>query len=282
MRQSALRMVKRFAVFRAYFLTLLAAIVVTASLPQAIAQQPLVPNAPSSVDPASTAPKNPKDGQPVDKTSNDVGKTKLEQQTGTKNDRIFEVLPNYGTVRSSKSLPPLTDRQKFKLATASAFDWAVWPFNGALAAIAQAKNDPEAWGQGWGAYGKRYGASFADNTIGTYMTTAIWPSMLHEDPRYYRMAEGPISHRIYYSLNRLFVTRTDAGATRFNYSESIGNAAAAAISNVYYPAEERTASRNATTFGFLILYDGLSNGLKEFWPDVHRKLAHKKTTPQLP
>src|ERR1035441_6019234 len=112
MRQLALRMVKRFAVFRAYFLTLLAAIVVTASLPQAIAQQPPVPNAPSSVDPASTAPKNPKDGQPVDKTSNDVGKTKLEQQTGTKNDRIFEVLPNYGTVRSSKSLPQLTDRAK--------------------------------------------------------------------------------------------------------------------------------------------------------------------------
>jgi hypothetical protein len=61
------------------------------------------------------------------------------------------------------------------------------------------------------------------------MTTAIFPSLLHEDPRYYRMAEGPISHRIYYSMNRLFVTRTDSGEARFNYSESIGNATAAAI-----------------------------------------------------
>src|ERR1022692_940808 len=265
-------------IIRVLFLAVVTSFV-TASISQAMAQEQPPPTPPSSVDQASTAPKDPKDGQPVTKAGNDVGKTKLEQQTGTKNDRIFEVLPNYGTVRTSKTLPPLTDGQKFKLATASAFDWAVWPFNGALAAISQAKNDPEAWGQGWGAYGKRYGASFADNTIGTYMTTAIWPSMLHEDPRYYRMAEGPISHRIYYSLNRLFVTRTDAGATRFNYSESIGNAAAAAISNVYYPASERTASRNASTFGFLILYDGLSNGLKEFWPDVHRKLAHKHTTP---
>jgi hypothetical protein len=275
-------MVKRFAFFRAYFLTLLAAIVVTASLPHAMAQQPPLPNAPSAPNSNTTAPTDTKDtkddpaANPVDKT---VGKSKLEQQTGTKNDRIFEVLPNYGTVRSNKNLPPLTVGQKFRIATASTFDWAVWPFNGALAAIAQAKNEPESWGQGWGAYGKRYGASFADNSIGTFMTTAIWPSMLHEDPRYYRMAEGPISHRIYYGLNRLFVTRTDSGATRFNYSESIGNAAAAAISNVYYPAEERTASRNATTFGFLILYDGLSNELKEFWPDIHRKLAHKKTTP---
>lgn len=67
------------------------------------------------------------------------------------------MLPNYGTVRTNKTLPPPTVGQKFRIATASAFDWAVWPFNGALAAIAQ-----------------------ANNTIGTYMTTAIFPSLLHE------------------------------------------------------------------------------------------------------
>jgi len=32
-----------------------------------------------------------------------------------------------------------------------------------------------------------------------------------------------------------------------------------------------------TTFAFLLLYDGLSNELKEFWPDIRRKLFHKKT-----
>lgn len=269
----------RSKVFCGLFLALLTAVLIAINSPAFAQEQPPPPNAASTTDSTKTAPKDPKDDPTTTKTTQDVGKSKLEQQTGTKNERIFEVLPNYGTVRNNKNLPPLTVGQKFRLATASTFDWAVWPFNGALAAIAQAKNDPESWGQGWGAYGKRYGASFADNSIGTFMTTAIWPSMLHEDPRYYRMAEGPISHRLYYSLNRLFVTRTDAGATRFNYSESIGNATAAAISNVYYPAEERTASRNATTFGFLILYDGLSNVLKEFWPDVHHKLAHKHIVP---
>jgi hypothetical protein len=228
-------MFSRFEHFRGFFLALLI-VVVVAGIPQAIAQQQPLPNSPSTTDGKTVEPTDAKDGQAVNSTGNDVGKTKLEQQTGTKNDRIFEVLPNYGTVKTNKSLPPLTVGQKFRIATASTFDWAVWPFNGALAAIAQAKNDPESWGQGWGAYGKRYGASFADNSIGTFMTTAIWPSMLHEDPRYYRMADGPVSHRIYYAANRLFVTRADAGATRFNYSESIGNAAAAAISNVYYPA----------------------------------------------
>ncbi len=270
-------MLSRFKHFRGFFLAFLIAVIV-ADIPHAIAQQPL-PDAPSSSDTKTPDPTDGKVAPTTTQPDKTVGKSKLEQETGTKNDRIFEVLPNYGTVRSNKNLAPLTVGQKFRLATASTVDWAVWPFNGALAAIAQAKNDPESWGQGWGAYGKRYGASFADNSIGTFMTTAIWPSMLHEDPRYYRMAEGPISHRLYYSLNRLFVTRTDAGATRFNYSESIGNACAAAISNVYYPEEERTAGRNAQTFGFLILYDGLSNVLKEFWPDVHHKLANRHKTP---
>src|SRR5437016_4055056 len=141
----------------------------------------------------------------------------------------------------------------------------------------QTANDPKAWGQGWDAYGKRYGASFADNSIGTYMTTAIFPSLLHEDPRYYQMGNGSFARRAYHAVNRLFVSRTDSGHDHFNYSESIGNAVAATMSNVYHVPEDRTASRNASTFGFLILYDGMNNELKEFWPDIRRKVFHKNT-----
>src|SRR5256886_8000902 len=203
-----------------------------------------------------------------DKPGETVGKSKLEKETGTINDRIFEVLPNYGTVENAKNLPPLTTGQKFRLATAGVFDWGAYPFNVILSGIAQAKNDPKQWGQGWDAYGKRYGASFADNSIGTYMTTAIFPSLLHEDPRYYQMGNGSFARRAYHAVNRLFVSRTDSGHDHFNYSESIGNAVAAAMSNVYHVPEDRTASRNASTFGFLILYDGMNNELKEFWPDI--------------
>jgi hypothetical protein len=88
---------------------------------------------------------------------------------------------------------------------------------------------------------------------------------------------GSFGHRAYHAVNRLFVIRTDSGHDRFNYSESIGNAVAAGISNFYHVPDDRTASRNATTFGFLILYDGLSNELKEFWPDIRRKVFHKNT-----
>jgi hypothetical protein len=239
----------------------------------AIAQDQPSPPPPATSDPPPTKPKTAKDDK--DPAAGTVGKSKLEKETGTVNDRIFEVLPNYGTVESAKELPALRPGQKFRLATASVFDWAAYPFNGTLAAIAQAKNDPKEWGQGWGAYGKRFGESFADNSIGTYMTTAVFPSLLREDPRYYQLGKGGFGHRAYHAINRLFVTRTDSGYDRFNYSESIGNAVAAAISNAYHVPGDRTASRNASTFGFLILYDGLSNELKEFWPDIRRKVFHK-------
>jgi hypothetical protein len=249
------------------------------------AAAPLRAQQPESQQPAPPKPEpkpEEKDKKDADKSDPDtpadtVGKSKLEKETGTVNDRIFEVLPNYGTVENAHELPALTSGQKFRIATASVFDWAAYPFNGTLAAIAQAKNDPKEWGQGWGAYGKRYGASFADNSIGTYMTVAIFPSLLHEDPRYYQLGKGRFIHRAYHAVNRLFVTRTDSGNEHFNYSESAGNAVAAAISNIYHVPSDRTAGRNASTFAFLILYDGLSNELKEFWPDIRRKVFHKQT-----
>jgi len=109
------------------------------------------------------------------------------------------------------------------------------------------------------------------------MTTAIFPSLLHKDPRYYQKGKGSFAGRAYHGVNWLFVTRTDSGQDRFNISESLGNAVAAAVYNVYHPEKDRTASRNASTFGFLILWDGRSNELKEFWPDIRSKVFHKDT-----
>jgi hypothetical protein len=205
-------------------------------------------------------------------------RSKLEQETGTVNDRILGQMPNFGTVENATpdALPPITSGQKFRLATAGVFDRFTFPFIGALAAIDQANNSPKSWGQGWGAYGQRYGASFADNGIGTYMTTAIFPSMLHEDPRYYQRGTGSIRSRAWYAAARLFVARTDSGRSRFNYSEIIGNAAAAGFSNVYHAPEDRTVGRNLGTWGMLIFWDGVSNEMKEFWPDIRRKVFHKQ------
>jgi len=242
----------------------------------ALAQQPQPPPVPKS-DPPPSGSKDDKGRKESEQQGATVGKSKLERETGTVNDRIFEVIPNYGTVENANALPPLTTSQKFRIATASVFDWGAYPFNGALAGIAQARNDPKEWGQGWGAYERRFGANFADNGTGTYMTVSVFPTLFREDPRYYQLGRGGFRRRAYHAVNRLFVTCTDSGQTHFNYSESVGNAVAAAISNIYHVPADRTASRNATTFAFLIAYDGLANGLKEFWPDIRRKVFRKNT-----
>lgn len=118
--------------------------------------------------------------------------SEIERETGTVNDRFFDAMPNY-VVEDAMKLPPLTTHEKFGLATASVFDPFTVPFVGFLAAIDQANDSPQSWGQGWGAYGKRFGEEFGDNGIGTYMTVAIFPTILQEDPRYYVMKEVPFA-----------------------------------------------------------------------------------------
>jgi hypothetical protein len=225
--------------------------------------------------PTSQEPKKTDTPAADDKNSATKGKSKLEKETGTVNDRILDVMPNYGTVENAHVLPPISSGKKYHLASAQVFDYFAFPFNGVLAALDQSSNSPKSWGQGWGAYGKRYGASFADNSIGTFMTTAIFPSMLHEDPRYFQSGQGSFSHRTYYSISRLVVARTDSGHSRFNYSEIFGNALAAGISNAYHAPEDRTWGRNLSTYALLDTWDGAANLLKEFWPDIHRKMQHK-------
>ena len=239
---------------------------------------PALGQQPASTDQQTDKPK--RDAGAPDKNQdqdNEIGKSKLEREIGTVNDRIFEVMPNYGTVESTREVPPLSTGKKFRLATAGVTDYFTIPFNGVLAALDQANNSPESWGQGWGAYAKRFGASFADNSIGTYMTTSVFPSLLKEDPRYYQMGRGSFGRRVWHPINRLFITRTDSGNMRFNFSEMIGNAAAAGISNTYHAPEDRTFSRNIGTLAMLLMWDGVSNELKEFWPDIRRKVFHKNT-----
>src|SRR5947199_3616817 len=176
----------------------------SAAMPALAQQEETQQPTPVPSDPQTANEKDGKEYRPGET----IGKSKLERETGTINDRIFEVLPNYGTVENAINLPPLTTGQKFRLATAGVFDWGAYPFNGILAGVEQARNDPKAWGQGWDAFGKRYGASFADNSIGTYMKTSIFPSLLHEDTRYYQMGNGSFARRVYQRVDQRLLSCT--------------------------------------------------------------------------
>lgn len=200
-----------------------------------------------------------------------------EQTTGTSNDRLFWALPNFLTVRTNK-IPPLTAGQKYKVVARTSFDPVEYPYIAFLAGISQATDSERGYGQGARGYGKRYGAAFADNTIENFMTAAVLPSLLKEDPRFYQLGKGSFAHRTEYAVSRIFVTRTDSGGTRFNFSEIAGSALAAGISNYsYHPREDRTVANAMSVWGTQVGWDTATIVIKEFWPDIRRRLTKKKT-----
>jgi hypothetical protein len=191
-----------------------------------------------------------------------------------RNDRIFGVLPNYRTVENPNiRMAPLSAKGKFKLAVEDSFDPYAYVIAGAFAGLGQTKGDPKSWGEeSWGPYIKRYAASFADQTSENIMTEAVIPSLLREDPRYFRLGTGGFFKRSGYALTRIWVTQTDAGHRTFNFSEIMGAAASAGISNIYYPREDRTMSANLSRWGVMVGEDTFFNLLKEFWPDIRGKM----------
>jgi hypothetical protein len=210
------------------------------------------------------------------------GEAKHEEQTGTSNDRLFMVLPNFLTISNAAQVPPLTAKQKFKVVLRSSFDYSEFPWYAAIAGISQAENSEPGFGQGFEGYGKRYGAAFADGTIENFFVSAILPSVLHTDPRFYQKPDGGFTRRFWYAGTRIFVTRSDAGHPRFNVPEILGSLMAASISTYsYHPRSDRNLGNMGSVWGSQLLYDTLTLEIKEFWPDVERKfMKHKANNPQ--
>ena len=188
--------------------------------------------------------------------------------------RILGVLPNYRTADGPKDFEPLTAGGKFKIAGKDSFDWPVYLLAGAFAGMRQLSDDTPSFGQGVRGYPKRYGAALADQVMGNLMTEAIMPSLLHEDPRYFRKVNGSVLRRTGYALTRILVTRTDADTWRFDTSEVLGNGITASIGNAYY-RDNRGLVGTMQRFGSQLGTDAISNVLKEFWPDVKRKWFHR-------
>ena len=207
---------------------------------------------------------------------------------GTSKDRLFFALPNFLTLENAHNLPPLTTGQKFKVVAQGSFDPIQIVWYGALSGLSQAEDSEPGFGQGWAAYGKRYAAYAADGTIENFFVGAIMPTILSQDPRYFQMGRGSFLHRTEYAVSRIFWTRTDSGHGQFNYSEIVGAALASAIStysyhphpgyhpipgqNVPYVASDRTLTNTASVWGTQVGYDTITLVIKEFWPDIRRRL----------
>ena len=190
--------------------------------------------------------------------------------------RMMWVVPNFGAVSSNTQLPPLSTREKFKLAEEDSFDYSAFVWTGILAFQSWGLNSDPELGQDAAGYGRYYWRGFADGVSGTYFTEAIIPALTHEDPRYYTMGHGGFLRRTEYALSRTFITKTDSGADSFNWSEVGGNGLEAGLSNAYYPPQEQGFSQTLRNWGTQMESAALNNVAKEFWPDIRRKLFRQK------
>jgi hypothetical protein len=188
--------------------------------------------------------------------------------------RILGIIPNYRTSPSLQNYEPLTPGEKFKIASEDAFDRGTVALALLFGGEGQLTNANRSFGQGAAGFGRYVGASYGDFLIGDYMTEAVFPTLLHQDPRYFRRGTGSGWSRLGYAMGQIFWTHRDSGGMQFNYSEVIGNSTAVAISNAYY-VNNRTASDAASKLGMQLGVDMASNVLKEFWPDLERKLRRK-------
>ena len=223
---------------------------------------------------SAAAPAKDQSGK-AEQTSTDQQAQK-PPQAGTSNDRLFFALPNFLTMENAGQLPPLTPGQKFGTVARASFDYIEYPWYSALAGISQAENSEPAYGQGATGYAKRYGTAFADGTIENFMTGAVIPTVLRQDPRFYQSGQGSFFRRTSYAVSRLFVTRGDNGHKQLNLSEIFGAGIAAMIGTYsYHPRNERNFSTASSVWGTQVGYDGITLEVKEFWPDIRRKLKHK-------
>jgi hypothetical protein len=212
---------------------------------------------------------------PVESKADQQVTSNSPESAGVPDKRAYGILPNYRTVNGTDGVEPLTVRRKFWIASKDSFDYPIYFISGAFAAISQIENSNPSFGQGMKGYAMRYAAGYGDQLIGNMMTEGVFPSLLHEDMRYFRRGTGGTLGRTFYALTRILVTRTDAGGSRFNYSEVAGNSIATAISNAYNP-DTRNVSENLEKLGLQLGTDAISNVLKEFWPDVKRKLQQRR------
>jgi hypothetical protein len=187
--------------------------------------------------------------------------------------RVLGVLPNF-YVSYVPDAFPLNSKQKFALAWKTIIDPVTLILTGAIAGVEQARNDFSGYGQGAQGYAKRFGASYADTVTGTFIGSAILPSLLKQDPRYFYKGTGSTRSRILYALANAVICKGDNQRWQPNYSNIFGSLGAAGISNLYYPKD-----RDGVGLTFENALIGMGTGAVV---NLFQEFVFRKLTPKVP
>lgn len=240
---------------------------------EAMAQQPApTPATPAQDSSSSQAPA----AQPAaDKSQREKAEEQLKEQ---EKQRVVGIVPSFNVSYRSDAVS-LTAAQKMKLAFRSSTDPVTFAAAFLVAGYHEGMHDDVGFPWGVKGYGERSGAAYLDAFDGTMIGNGILPSLLHQDPRYFRLGHGTTTHRLLYALMTNVMCKHDnTGRWEPNYSNVTGNIISGAISNLYYPSQNSGIGQTFTN-GFIVTAEGgIGSVFQEFWPDVSRKLLHKDPT----
>jgi hypothetical protein len=192
--------------------------------------------------------------------------------------RVLGILPSFNISYRSDAVS-LTAKQKISLAFRSSTDPVAFAVALAVGGYHDAMHDDVGFPWGMKGYGERSGAAYLDAFDGSMIGNGILPSILHQDPRYFRLGHGTATHRLLYALMTNVICKHDnTGKWEPNYSNVAGNIASGAISNLYYPSSGSGVSEMFTN-GFVVTAEGgFGSIFQEFWPDISRRFLHKDPT----
>ncbi len=176
----------------------------------------------------------------------------------------------------ANSRTPLSVKQKFHLFVKNSLAPATVLGSAFGAGVGQATDSPSGYGQGAEGYGKRFGASLATGASSSFFGGFIITSIARQDPRFFIHGEGTFRERLGHAITRVVVAPRDRGGYGFNWGGVFGPLGAEALANTYLPAQEQTGARTMSRYGMGLATGAGLNILKEFWPDIFKRLGLQK------
>jgi hypothetical protein len=234
------------------------------------------PNSPTTTPAPHADSQIPPAPSPGSSTPGESERQKAQEQLEKQeHQRVFGVMATFNTTRNKDALP-LSPGQKYQLFFKSASD--PWPFllTAVGAGIDQAQNSFPEYGQGVEGYAKRWGAGYTDYFTGNLLGNAVLASWFREDPRYFQKGTGSYTTRALWAAGSTVWCKRDSGSWGPNYANVLGNLMGAAVSNLYYPASDRTVGETLER-GFTVTAQAIiGSEVIEFWPDMVRHHRRKQ------
>jgi len=170
------------------------------------------------------------------------------------------------------AVKPLSPTEKGYLAIHDVTD----PFNlltiVATSAFTIGSDSYTAFGPGMRGFGLNIGTSLSQDVTGEMIGTFGACSLLHQDPRYFRMPGRKPLRRLLHSISQVVIAQGDNGRPMPNYANFITAAASAEIANLYVPgiATDQASTTERILTGFLT--EPIGNLVAEFLPDIASRI----------